>query len=172
MTVVSGDTGNGEARTQFLIDFPEAYGNARFSSRGSLPYSDTLRNHLIISEKTIRIAVPFVDDYGVDFLIGCLSANDRRPHVELVVRRVPRNRIPELQKVGIDLFILDEDDDRWGFHAKYAIFDDMMAIIGSENLTERNMKRNLEIGVITGRRISAMLLAVHKNLLAVSTRAH
>lgn len=167
---MSKDTGKDDHGTQFLIDFPESYGSVSFDSRGSLPYSDTVRNLIVNAERSIRIAIPFVDDYGARFLMNCLSANRHRPFVELVVREIPQSWTRSLCDVNVGVFVLNEDRDRWGFHAKYFVFDDVQAIIGSENLTERNIKRNLEIGVVVGPRISTQLVGIHKTLLTLSRR--
>jgi len=167
---MSKGTGNEHDLVEFLVDFPEGYGSVSFVGRGALSYSESVRRLLMSARRVVRIAVPFVDDCGIDFLIDGLSANTNRPSVEMVVRSIPEWRTDDVKKAGIRLYVLNEDRSRWGFHAKYFIFDDETAIIGSENLVDRNLRRSLEIGVMVGSKISNQLLVVHKNLIAVSIK--
>jgi phosphatidylserine/phosphatidylglycerophosphate/cardiolipin synthase-like enzyme len=166
---MSKDTGAERDSVEFLVDFPEGYGAFSFEGRGAVSYSESVRRMLMSARRVIRIAVPFVGEYGLNFLIDALSANPNRPDVEMVVRNFPMSRIVEVKKAGIHLYVLNEDRNRWGFHAKYLVFDDTTSIIGSENLVDRNLKRSLEIGVKVGQRVSAQLVTIHKNLISVAS---
>lgn len=164
MSKVSGN----DFRAQLLVDFPEGYALSPKRKGDYLSYSETLRFCIATARKSIRLGVPFVDIFGLDFLIKAVESNTNGPDVELVARRISKDLMRRTEKAGIRLYLLDEEEHHWGFHAKYAIFDDEVVIIGSQNLIERNLKRSLEAALLARGDIAKRMLLVHKYLISVS----
>lgn len=158
---------------KLLVDFPAGYALSPSRMGDYASYSEALRNCILESERIIRIGVPFIDNAGASMIINCLKDSKNKPETQLIVRTIKdisQESIDELTRLGVNIFIMNEEQERWGFHAKYEIFDDSLVIIGSQNLVERNMKRSLETGVLLGTDIARSIMHIHLKLLSVSTK--
>jgi len=166
---VSKASGNPE-KIRLLIDLPESYPLSSNPTRDYSSYSETMKYLLVNSKKVVRIGIPFIDWYGIDFLVSCLSANQNHPLAQLIIRTYPEDHMDRLWQSNVVVYVMNEEDGHWGFHAKYAIFDDECAIIGSQNLTKRNMSRSLEIGAMLNKEKIRPLILIHKHLIEVSKK--
>lgn len=121
-----------------------------------------------MASENIKLAVPFIDTFGTDFIIRHLTSNRNHPETELIVRNITQRQLQTLELAGIKVFIINAESLGWGFHSKYALVDHQIALLGSENLTERNIMRSVEIGILLQGKIVRDLLSVHKLLLSIS----
>lgn len=159
---MSGDCGN-ETSTELIADFPWGFPLSPKKKGGYTNYSSKLETLIEDTEKIIKICVPFVDEYGFTRLQELINLNSGHIEKKIVIRDVQENVLKRMSDSDWDIYTLNEKD--WGFHAKYIIFDNENAVLGSSNLTERSLKRNLEVGVYTNEKdIVNNLVIIYKLL--------
>lgn len=155
--------------TNLVVDFPWGFPLSPEKKGEYNNYTTILESTIDETEKNVKICVPFIDKYGFSQLKKILDLSDRKLGVKLVVRKGSQDVLDGLSESDWDVYILNEKD--WGFHAKFIILDNSKALLGSANLTERSMKRNLEVGVFTTEKeIIDKLILVYKLLLENSKR--
>ncbi len=150
------------------MDFPQGIGVAPVSLGEFKSYSSQLAELITKAREDVKLVVPFIDTFGTDFIIRHLNSNRNHPDTELIAREITQPQLKALERIGIGVFTLNAESLGWGFHSKYALVDHQIALVGSENLTERNIMRNVEIGILLEGKIVRDLLLVHRLLLSHS----
>lgn len=110
-------------------------------------YVANVREALVTAKNSAVVVTPFIDDAGVKFLSECWSnrmGNDAK--WEVYVRKADSTLVDLASKNGWRLFEYPSAGDA-GMHAKVVSTDGKRLILGSMNLLNRNMYRNLELGV-------------------------
>lgn len=126
-----------------LFDFPEEV---------SL-YAQELYAGIKEAEKSIRVVSYVVyDKMFFDQLEGKLSTSDRLK-IQLIIDKegffgVKRDVLSLKEKFPDRFMYKIYDFDNSSLHAKFIIFDDKKAVIGSHNITQNALFRNIELAVL------------------------
>lgn len=104
------------------------------------------------------------------FLTNTLRSTDAFYAVASLTDTLPRLQLPNLEVWGYDGRPLKQDErapasERWGVHAKRAVFDDRTVVIGTYNMDPRSANLNSELIVIC-RDNPALAAAMTKSLQA------
>lgn len=118
---------------------------------GFASYLGSLKSLLASSEHSATIISPYIDKWGVKFLIDAWEqCQDEDPLWSIFVRRGDRSLVKSAENYGWDVYSYQpppEKQGAFGFHAKLVAVDERRAIIGSMNFIKRNLYSNLELGV-------------------------
>lgn len=155
-----------EKRIEFLAEIPYGKTDIPMLFGNSASYFERCRSYIGRAEKVIRIASPFVDLFGAKYISDSYFHNRMKPLLEVLVRKIDDEALLTLTEQGFYVYILDKEKLGWGFHAKYFVFDDEICVIGSSNLTERNMFRNFEAGIMLNSNEIEELVTIHKILIS------
>ncbi len=127
---------------------PEEKGYTIVKSRFGEPIIAAGIAHIISSSRECVLVTPFIDGYGVEFVLKALRLSKEQRYIGLIVRR-PRPSVDleklkrEAKEMGIEV---DVHVPRRPLHAKvYASENE--ALITSANLLETSLLRNVEIGI-------------------------
>ena len=156
---------------KLLADFPQGIGVAPATLGKFKSYSGQLAELITTARETVKLVVPFIDTFGTKFIAEHLAFNHNHPETELISRDITRQQFEALKRYDVKVFTINAESLGWGFHSKYALIDHKTALVGSENLTERSIMRNVEIGILLEGKIVRDLLFVHRLLLSKSKQA-
>ena len=114
---------------------------------------------------SIVIAVPFISDWGWQWLQSNLEINQNSPQIYLLFREI-RNRPPKKiilhNRIHIRTYNKLSGTGVYTFHFKSTVKDNDEAIVGSQNLNLSSLDSNLEMGILLSnnyaRRIKKLLM--------------
>lgn len=110
--------------------------------------------YLVLREDGIGLLSSVVQrGVKLKFLTNTLRSTDAFYAVASLTDTLPRLQLPNLEVWGYDGRPLKQNDrapasDRWGVHAKRAVFDDRTVVVGTYNMDPRSANLNSELIVI------------------------
>ena len=128
-----------------------------------------LRSFFLDELRRARSHVLLVSPYfapGAKVLDALSAASDRGVCVELllaghtdhpVLRRAVREFVPKLLERGVRVF----EDPRRMMHAKLAVFDDELAVVGSSNLDRQSLHHSCEVNAVIEGHVEAKWILEH-----------
>jgi cardiolipin synthase len=143
-TLVAGDfAAEGDRSVAILADGP-SYRRRRVRSF----FLDELQR----AESHVLLVSPYFAP-GLRVLDALEEASERGVRVELllagysdhpILRRAIREVVPRLLKHGVQVF----EDPRRMMHAKLAVFDDTLAVVGTSNLDRQSLDHSCEVNAV------------------------
>lgn len=115
-----------------------------------------LRSFFLYELRRAKSHVLLVSPYfapGAKVLDALSAASDRGVRVELllaghtdhpILRRAVREIVPKLLSCGVRVF----EDPRRMMHAKLAVFDDVLAVVGTSNLDRQSLHHSCEVNAV------------------------
>jgi cardiolipin synthase len=128
-----------------------------------------LRSYFLYELSRARSHVLLVSPYfapGSKVLDALSAASDRGVRVELllaghtdhpILRRAVREIVPKLISCGVRVF----EDPRRMMHAKLAVFDDALAVVGTSNLDRQSLQHSCEVNAVIEGHVEAKWILEH-----------